>query len=147
MAAEGRVPSIRIARGTIVIPPTELCWQFSRSGGPGGQHVNRTSSKATLRFDARRSPSLPEDVRARLLARAETRLNRDGEIVISSQRHREQPRNVSDCVAKLADLLEAAAARPKRRRKTRVPASAVARRIESKKRLAAKKEGRRGTSE
>ena len=147
MPSEGRVDPIRVSSGAFTIPPEEIAWQFARSGGPGGQHVNKTSSKATLRFDVIGSRSLPDEVRGRLLAQCGGRLTRSGELVISSQRHRDQPRNVTDCVAKFTELLERAAARPKRRRKTRVPRAAVARRREEKKRLSAKKESRRGTAE
>ena len=97
------------------MPAEELAWRFARSGGPGGQHVNRTSSKATLRFDVIGSRSLPEEVRQRLLALAASSLTRQGHLVISSQRHRDQHRNVSDCVEKLVALLERAATKPKRR--------------------------------
>ena len=72
----------------IVIPAWSLEWQFARSAGPGGQHVNRTSSKAMLRFDAVGCPHLPDDVRERLLASERSRLTTDGALVISSQRHR-----------------------------------------------------------
>ena len=92
--------------GRVVIPAAALEWQFVRSSGPGGQHVNRTSTKAVLRFDARHSPHLPEDVRSRLLEREQAQLTRDGALVIASQRHRDQSRNVADCLEKLAALLE-----------------------------------------
>ena len=118
----------------IVIPADSLEWQFARSAGPGGQHVNRTSSKAVLRFQATGCPFLPEDVRGRLLARERSRLTLDGELVITSQRHREQPRNVADCLAKLSALIERAIVQPKSRRATRVPRSAKAARLEAKKR-------------
>jgi len=118
----------------IVIPATALDWQFVRSSGPGGQHVNRTSSKAILRFDARHSPHLPEAVRGRLLEREKSRLTRDGALVISSQRHRDQPQNVADCLTKLSAIIERALVPPKPRRKTKKPRSAVAKRIEGKRR-------------
>ena len=147
MTSLGREATLRVANGSISIAPEEISWQFARSGGPGGQHVNRTSSKATLRFDARRSTSLPDDVRARLLAQAGSLLTRRGELVISSQRHREQPRNVSDCLEKLASLLERAAVKPKRRRKTRTPRAAVAKRLAEKRHRATKKQSRSGPVE
>lgn len=131
MAAEKEV---RVGR--VVIPAAELEWQFVRSSGPGGQHVNRTSSKAVLRFDARRSPSLPDDVRARLLEREKSRLTRDGALVITSQRHRDQPRNVADCLAKLSEIVARSLAPPKRRRPTKTPRSAVKKRLEGKRRHA-----------
>lgn len=120
--------------GRIVIPAEFLQWQFARSAGPGGQHVNRTATKAVLRFDAAGCTHLPPDVRQRLLVREAARLTRDGELVIASQRHREQPRNVADCLAKLAAAIERAARPPKVRRATRVPRSAKAARLQAKKR-------------
>ena len=118
----------------IVIPPEALEWQFARSSGPGGQHVNRTSSKAVVRFDAAGSPHLPEDVRQRLLARERSRLTVDGSLLIASQWHREQPRNIADCLAKLSTIIERAARPPKARRPTRMPRAARAARLDSKKR-------------
>jgi len=123
----------------IVIPPEALDWQFARSSGPGGQHVNRTSSKAVLRFDIAGSPHLPEDVRVRLWTRVKSRLTREGMLVISSQRHREQPRNVADCLAKLSAIVERALVPPKVRRPTRVPRAARAARLDAKKRRGATK--------
>ena len=133
----------------IVIPAGALDWQFVRSSGPGGQHVNRTSSKAILRFDAARSPHLPLDVRQRLLARERSRLTDDGWLIIVSQAHREQPRNAADCLAKLSNMLERALVPPKIRRRTKTPRAAVARRLEAKQRrsrtkqLRSRPEGRR----
>ena len=127
----------------IVIPPTSFEWQFARSSGPGGQHVNRTSSKAQLRFDLLHCPHLPEDVRQRVLARERSRLTGDGVLVISSQQHREQPRNIADCLAKLAAILQRGLRPPKSRRPTRVPRSAIAKRLEGKKRRGQTKQSRR----
>lgn len=131
----------------VVIPPTEMQWQFACSAGPGGQHVNRTSSKAVLRFDARGSVSLPDDVRRRLLAGIQSRLTTEGELVITSQRHREQGRNVADCLGKLAALIDKAMRPPARRRATRVPRSAKAARLDAKKRRSATKQLRRVSDE
>jgi len=137
-------PLIVVAPGRrVVIPAEALEWQFARSAGPGGQHVNRTSSKAILRFDAAGSPHLPADVRARLLAREQSRLTADGALLISSQRHREQGRNVADCVAKLSAIIERAVRPPTPRRPTRVPRAARAARLEAKKRRGATKRLRR----
>jgi len=129
--------------GQIVIPPEALQWQFARSSGPGGQHVNRTSSKAVLRFQPATCPGLPEPVRLRLLARERSRLTADGELVIASQRHREQGRNVADCRAKLSAIIERALAPPKTRRPTRVPRASRAARLDAKKRRGATKRLRR----
>jgi len=130
---------LQIGGGKVVIPPEALEWQFARSSGPGGQHVNRTSSKAVLRFDARHSPHLPEDVRRRLLERERPRLTRNGFLVITSQRHRDQPKNVADCLAKLSVMIERALVVPKVRRRTRTPRAVVARRLEGKRRRSATK--------
>ncbi len=141
-------PLIIVAPGRrVVIPAEALEWQFARSAGPGGQHVNRTSSKAILRFDAAGSPHLPADVRARLLAREESRLTADGALLISSQRHREQGRNVADCVAKLSAIIERAVRPPTPRRPTRVPRAARAARLEAKKRRGATKRLRRSPND
>jgi len=127
---------IRIVGGSraVVIPEAALDWQFVRSSGPGGQHVNRTSSKAVLRFNVRGCPSLPEDVRQRVLARERSRLTQEGAILITSQQHRDQPRNVADCLAKLSAIIERALVVPKTRRRTKTPRSAIRERLASKKR-------------
>lgn len=134
MTAATRTRGLRVGNGAVVIPADAIEWQFVRSSGPGGQHVNRTSSKAILRFDARHSPHLSEAVRGRLLEREKARLTRDGALVISSQRHRDQPQNVADCLTKLSAIIERALVPPKPRRKTKKPRSAVAKRIEGKRR-------------
>ena len=135
---------IRVADAVreIVIPGDALEWQFVRSSGPGGQHVNRTSSKAILRFDAAGSPHLPPDVRRRLLARDRSRLPDAGCLVIVSQAHREQPRNAADCLAKLSQMVERALVPPKVRRRTKTPRAAVARRLEAKQRRSRTKQMR-----
>jgi ribosome-associated protein len=122
--------------GRIVIPPEALEWQFARSAGPGGQHVNRTSSKAQLRFDLRHDRHLPADVRGRLLAVLGHRLTKDGHLVVVGQRHREQPRNVADCRARFAAMLRAALEPRPVRKRTRIPRSAVAARLDAKRRRA-----------
>ena len=115
-----------------MIPADAVTWQFARSAGPGGQHVNRTSTKAMLRFDVRHSPHLPDDVRARLLTAVAPRLTATGTLVITSQRHRIRSRNMADCRAKFTDLVAACLARPTPRRPTRKPRGAVARRLDTK---------------
>ena len=127
-----RTSTLRLARGSIIIPADALDWQFARSAGPGGQHVNRTSSKAVLRFTVRNSPHLPPEVRSRLEAQQRSRLTADGQMLISSQRFRDQHRNVADCLAKLSAIIERAAVRPTVRRKTKIPRAAIARRLATK---------------
>jgi ribosome-associated protein len=124
------------------IPLRELRFQFSRSSGAGGQNVNKVNTRATLRWPVRRSRSLPARVRERLLARHPRRLNARGELVLSSQRYRDQGRNVADCLEKLRVLVLDAAREPKPRRPTRPTRSAVERRLQQKRRRAATKRRR-----
>jgi ribosome-associated protein len=140
-----RIREIRVGNGIreVVIPAEALEWQFVRSGGPGGQNVNRTSSKAMLRFVVAGSPHLPEDVRQRVLVQQRSRLTADGALVIASQVHRDQPRNAADCAEKLSAILQKALAPPKRRKRTRTPRSAIAARLDAKRRRSHTKEGRR----
>lgn len=144
-----REKEIRVGEGdrAIVIPAHELEWSFARSAGPGGQHVNRTSSKAVLRYDVRNSPALPEPVRRRLLGLVAARLTRDGHLVISGQRFRDQPQNIADCLAKLSALVERALRPPTVRRRTKVPKSAVARRLSGKRHRGETKSLRRRPAE
>lgn len=131
--------SALIIRG-IVIPDSELEEHFIRSSGPGGQNVNKVASAVQLRFDVRRSPSLPETVRSQLL-----KLNgvtREGVLVITAQRFREQERNRADARARLAAIIARAATPPKPRRATKVPRSSKRKRLENKKHRAEIKRGR-----
>jgi ribosome-associated protein len=127
----------------LVIPADAVTWQFARSAGPGGQHVNRTSTKALLRFDVRNSPHLPNDVRARLLVAVAPRLTTAGTLVITSQRHRVRSRNMADCRDKLADLVASCLVRPPPRRPTKKPRKAVAKRLDTKRHRSRTKELRR----
>src|SRR5579884_1647476 len=102
---------------TLSVPDDELHWSYVRSGGPGGQNVNKVASKAVLRWDAAGSPSLPGDVKARLLAQQRGRITAAGELVLSSQRHRDQERNRQDCLDKLRAMLLQAATPPRPRKK------------------------------
>ncbi len=120
----------------IALDDREIAEFFVRASGPGGQNVNKVASAVQLRFDARRSPSLPAGVRSRLERLAGSRLTRDGVIVIIAQRHRAQARNREDALARLLDLIRRAAHPPPKRRVTKPPRAARERRIESKKRRA-----------
>jgi ribosome-associated protein len=120
----------------ISIDESEMDEQFIRSSGPGGQNVNKLATAVQLRFDVRRSPSLPDDVRSRLERLAGKRLTRDGVLVITAQRHRTQERNREDARGRLVELIRRAAVVPIKRRPTKPTAASRARRLESKKRRA-----------
>ncbi len=126
----------------IQIPDNELSERFVRSSGPGGQNVNKVSTAVELRFDVRNSPSLPEPVRTRLLARADRRLTDDGVLVISAQRFRTQDRNREDARERLAQIILAATVVPKKRVATKPTRAAKERRLGGKKIKAGIKQGR-----
>ena len=125
------------------IPRSELRFTFVRSSGPGGQNVNKVASKAVLRWAVAQSPSLPEDVRSRLTAGNRRRINDRGELILTSQRYRDQAKNIDDCLEKLRQLLLAAAAPPRPRKKTRVPKAARESRLREKRSIAEKKQRRK----
>jgi ribosome-associated protein len=129
---------------TISIDDSELEESFVRSSGPGGQNVNKVSSAVQLRFDARRSRALPNDVAVRLMKLAGSRLTKDGVIVIVAQSHRDQTRNRADARERLFDLIRQAAVRPTVRRATKVPKSQKKKRVEGKKHRSAIKSMRGG---
>jgi ribosome-associated protein len=124
---------------TLAIDESELEITFVRSSGPGGQNVNKVATAAQLRFDAAHSRSLPDDVRSRLIARAGSRLTRDGVLIITARRFRTQERNRADAIARLVEMIRSAATPPKRRRKTKTPRAAKARRVDAKRRRSATK--------
>jgi ribosome-associated protein len=126
----------------IAIPRSELRFTFVRSAGPGGQNVNKVASKAVLRWAVANSPSLPDDVRVRFTAANRRRINDRGELILTSQRFRDQARNIDDCLEKLRQLMLAAATPPRRRKKTHIPKSAHESRLRHKRSIAEKKQRR-----
>jgi ribosome-associated protein len=126
----------------ISIDEREIDERFIRASGPGGQNVNKLSSAVQVRFDVRRSRSLPEPVRARLENLAGRRLTKDGILVITAQRFRTQEANRRDAEARLIDLIARAAEPPPKRYKTRPPQSSKAERRKEKARRAQIKSGR-----
>lgn len=123
---------ITLAPG-IVIEPKELSITYVRSSGPGGQNVNKTSSKAVVRWNVRGSAGMRDDIKARFLARYASRLTTGGDIILTSDRYRDQPRNLEDCLARLGAMLEEVATPPRTRRPTRPGRAARERRIVAKK--------------
>jgi ribosome-associated protein len=123
---------IEVAPG-IGICEAELDVTFVRSSGPGGQNVNKTSTKAVVRWNVRASRTLRDDVKARFLARYPSRVTSAGDVLVTSDRFRDQPKNLEDCLAKLAAMVREVAAPPRTRRPTRPSHSARDRRIKAKK--------------
>ncbi len=131
----------------IHIPLREFKFTFARSSGPGGQNVNKVSSKAILRWPLLTSPSLPDDVRKRLIARHRRQITASGDLTITSQRFRDAGRNTADCLEKLRHMLTEAAQPPKRRRPTKPTRGSVQRRLQAKQQQSQKKRRRRSTDD
>ena len=122
---------IEVADG-LSLDENELEFSFIRASGPGGQNVNKVSSAVQMRFDARRSPNLSNDVSVRLQKLAGSRLTQDGVIVITAARHRTQERNRADAIERLVELIRKAAIAPVKRRPTRPTKASKQRRLEAK---------------
>ena len=118
----------------LAIPLSELGFRFSRSGGPGGQHVNRTATRVELLFDVAHSPSLTEEQRQRLLKRLAGRIDSEGILRVAAQSERSQLRNRQEAIERLQTLLRQALHIPKRRRRSKVPRWARERRLAKKRR-------------
>ena len=127
----------------IEIPRDEFRWSYARSSGPGGQNVNKVSSKATLHWSLATSPSLPQDVLVRFRARFGRRINKEGELVLQSQRYRDQTRNLEDCLDKLREMILEVASPPKPRKVTRPSRGAKERRLRVKRESSDRKQSRR----
>ena len=132
-----------LVNSRIQIPLAEFVFSYARSSGPGGQNVNKVNSKATLRWPLISSPSLPEDVRQRFLARYPRRVTVEGDLVVTSQRYRDAGRNATDCLEKLHQMLLEVAQPPKYRKPTRPTRGSVRRRLDDKRRRSQKKGSRR----
>jgi ribosome-associated protein len=136
-------PSTIHVNARISISRDELQFSFVRSSGPGGQNVNKVASKAVLRWPVASSTSIPSTVRERFLARYGRRVNDRGELVLSSQRYRDQGRNIEDCLVKLKELVLAVAAPAVVRKKPNPPQRAKETRLRQKRAVAEKKQRRR----
>ena len=126
----------------LAIDESEIELQFIRASGPGGQNVNKVSTAVQLRFDVAHSPSLPEDVRTRLMKLAGSRLTNEGELLIEAKRHRTQERNRQDAIARLVELIRHATEKPKPRIATKPTKASKKRRLETKRQRSETKQAR-----
>ncbi|MBB4891938.1 ribosome-associated protein [Streptomyces olivoverticillatus] len=133
-----------VIRGSVSLPEAELMWRFSRSSGPGGQHVNTSDSQVELRFDLGATDALPPVWKERALERLASRLV-DGVVSVRASEHRSQWRNRETAAVRLAALLaEGSAPPPKQRRATKIPRGINERRLREKKARGETKRGRTG---
>lgn len=130
-----------------VIPFSELSFSYARSGGAGGQNVNKVNSKVIMNWDLRNSPSLPWDVILRFRDRFRNFVSEEGIVQITSEKERSQKANIDDCIKKLHEMIEKVAVPPKPRKKTKPTKSSVRKRLDSKKLHSVKKESRRKLSD
>ena len=131
---------------TIAIDEREIQLDFTRASGPGGQHVNKVATAVQLRLDVRHSPSLPDEVRERLIHLAGKRITESGVLIIEARRFRTQEQNRQDAMKRLVELVRRAARKPKIRRKTGPSGAARQRRLSAKRRRSEKKRWRGSVS-
>lgn len=128
----------------ISLDEEEIQESFVRASGPGGQHVNKTETAVQLRFDVRNSPNIPDDVKARLVRLAGSRMTLDGVLILVGDGYRSQLRNREDVRERLIDLIRDASVPPKPRRPTKPTYGSQQRRLEGKAKRSEVKQGRRG---
>jgi ribosome-associated protein len=129
------------------IPESELTFTFARSGGPGGQNVNKVSSKALLRWNLAANTTLPEEVKTRLRGLERRRVTTEGELLVVSQAYRDQDRNKQDCLDRLREMVLRALVVPKARKATKPTRASKRRRVEAKRRRSETKRQRGGDVE
>jgi ribosome-associated protein len=133
---------VLVVNARIKVPLREFTFTFVRSSGPGGQNVNKLNTKAVLRWPVAASESLPPAVKERFVKKFHRRVTGDGELVMTSQRFRDQGRNVADCLEKLRAMLAEVAIAPIKRKPAKVSRGAKRRRLKEKRKTSEKKQGR-----